>query len=95
LLEEFEQLVFSVTPSRSPGLNSSSNDNENIQIVDVMGREKSQEGEETQCNPCTTESKSTCPFLASDIDSIVTMAFNSSILLIELDQLGRMITYIY
>lgn len=93
LLEEFEQLIFSVSPPRQPSAASASGEGQSATQY------RSWKGEEEETEKCDQGSdrsgekkeEDSCPFLASDVDCIVTKAFNFSILLIELDQTGECI----
>lgn len=54
------------------------------------GNKADKEGNEESKEKCGGDGEENrgCPFLSSDVDCIVTKAFNFSILLIELDQTG-------
>jgi hypothetical protein len=80
-LEEFEQLIFSVSPPKQPSSAASTD-------VDVAKDEKDIDLKEIDSVHIEANMRGGCPILPSDVDCIVTKAFNLSILFIELDQTG-------
>ena len=90
LLEEFEQLIFSVnTPS--PRLSSAQNE-ENGGEYDTprngLGNEKIEQSKSCDASLAQDTKASNSPFLSSDVDCIVTKAFNFGVFLVELDETG-------
>lgn len=90
LLEEFEQLIFSVSPPRQPS--SAADERAQTEEDKMQAPRRNGEGGTGDAvdldNNVNGNSDEVSPFLSSDVDCIVTKAFNFSILLIELDQTG-------
>ena len=101
MLEEFEQLIFAVSPHRhstssvlsvEKGINKGTGTNQDVPMPETESHHQEvQKDEESNIKGDIDGDiqEVACPFLNSDVDCIVTKAFNFSILLIELDQTGR------